>query len=74
MLLESTNAGGQHRLPAADDVGVGQVQPERVDGLIALQVGLLVHRHCTAPDLTLATSARWCRGVELAVLLACWIA
>src|SRR5919198_1650084 len=33
---------GQRRLAAAEDVAVVLVQPQRVDGLVALQVGLLV--------------------------------
>ena len=38
-----SQAGAHHRLAAADGVTVGQVQPQRVDRLIALQVWLLVH-------------------------------
>ena len=43
MLVASTNDGPvSDRLAAADVVAVGQLQPQRVDGLVALQVGLLV--------------------------------
>ena len=54
MLLESMNArAGQHRLPAAEHVGVGLAQPQRVDGQVALQVRLLVHGPLHLPRLDL---------------------
>src|SRR5438874_2573588 len=48
----------QRRLPAAEDVAVGLVQPQRVDRQVALQVRLLVDRPLQVPGLDLRRDLR----------------
>ena len=63
MLVSSTNDGPvDYRLPTTDHVLVGQVQPQRVDGEIALQKRLLIDGPLHGPFRIASTTA--CVGIE----------
>ena len=61
---------GQHRQATTEDVLVGQVQPQGVDSLVALQVRLLINREPDGAvlDVCLATSAFRSKVTTLALL------